>query len=67
MLCDETTDISTVEQLTVGICVRYVNVPHCVIREDFIGFYRNGINNRHCYCNCITKLIRKYGSHFLKS
>lgn len=38
ILCDETTDISTVEQLT--LCVRYVDVLNCVIREDFLGFIK---------------------------
>ncbi|XP_050063160.1 zinc finger MYM-type protein 1-like [Aphis gossypii] len=38
ILCDETTDVSTVEQLT--LCVRYVDVPNCVIREDFLGFIK---------------------------
>lgn len=38
ILCDETTDVSTVEQL--NLCVRYVDVPNCVIREDFLGFIK---------------------------
>lgn len=38
ILCDETTDISTVEQLTLS--VRYVDVLYCVIREDFLGFIK---------------------------
>lgn len=36
ILCDETTDRSTVEQMT--ICVRYVDTIHFIIREDFLGF-----------------------------
>lgn len=36
ILCDETTDVSTLEQMT--ICVRYVDVTTWVIREDFLGF-----------------------------
>lgn len=36
ILCDETTDISTKEQMT--ICVRYVDNCSFVIREDFLGF-----------------------------
>ncbi|KAF0724972.1 zinc finger MYM-type protein 1-like [Aphis craccivora] len=38
ILCDETTDVSTVEQFT--LCVRYVDVPNCVILEDFLGFIK---------------------------
>jgi len=36
ILCDETTDISTKEQMT--ICIRYVDTSSLIIREDFIGF-----------------------------
>lgn len=36
ILCDETTDRSTVEQMT--ICVRYVDTINFIIREDFLGF-----------------------------
>lgn len=37
ILCDETTDISAVEQLT--LCARYVDVPNNVI-QDFLGFIK---------------------------
>jgi len=36
ILCDETTDRSTVEQMT--ICVQYVDTINFIIREDFLGF-----------------------------
>ncbi|XP_060845680.1 zinc finger MYM-type protein 1-like [Rhopalosiphum padi] len=36
ILCDETTNISTKEQMT--ICIRYVDTSSSIIREDFIGF-----------------------------
>jgi len=36
ILCDETTDVFTLEQMT--YCVRYVDVTTWVIREDFLGF-----------------------------
>lgn len=35
-LCDETTDICTVEQFT----FIYVYIPNCTIREYFIGFIK---------------------------
>jgi len=34
ILCDETTDPSTVEQLT--LCVRYVDVSNCMIWGDLV-------------------------------
>ncbi|KAL4154106.1 hypothetical protein QTP88_001939 [Uroleucon formosanum] len=36
ILVDETTDISTVEQMTV--CIRYIDTSNWIIREDFVGF-----------------------------
>jgi len=36
ILVDETTDISTIEQMTV--CIRYVDTSCWIIREDFVGF-----------------------------
>jgi len=33
---DETTDISTVEQITV--CIRYIDISNWIIRGDFVGF-----------------------------
>ncbi|KAJ8940336.1 hypothetical protein NQ314_010749 [Rhamnusium bicolor] len=36
ILCDETTDLAKMEQLT--LCIRYVDVETSFIREDFIGF-----------------------------
>lgn len=36
ILMDETTDISTIEQMTV--CIRYVDTFCWIIREDFVGF-----------------------------
>lgn len=36
ILCDETTDISTKEQMTVSI--RYINPETCEVKEDFVGF-----------------------------
>lgn len=38
ILYNETTDIRTEEQLI--LCVRYVDVPNNVIREDFLGFIK---------------------------
>jgi len=38
ILCDETTEISTEEQMTV--CIRYVDLTNCVIQEDFLGFVK---------------------------
>lgn len=36
ILCDETTDRSAIEQMT--ICIRYVDVEKWILREDFLGF-----------------------------
>lgn len=38
LLCDETTDISTIEQMTV--CIRYVDTSSWILREDFLGFVK---------------------------
>ncbi|XP_060881672.1 zinc finger MYM-type protein 1-like [Metopolophium dirhodum] len=38
LLCDETTDISTTEQMTV--CIRYVDTSSWILREDFLGFVK---------------------------
>lgn len=50
ILCDETTDISTNEQMT--ICVRYVDLKNCVIREDFL---------------CFVKMVSTTGSEITKT
>lgn len=41
ILCDETTDINTNEQMTK--CVHYIDLKNCVIREDFL-FCKNDFN-----------------------
>ena len=38
ILCDETTDVSTTEQMT--ICVRYIDMEDLKMCEDFLGFIK---------------------------
>jgi len=36
ILCDETTDVSTKEQMS--LCIRYVDLQNMTLKEDFVGF-----------------------------
>lgn len=38
LLCDETTDISTIEQMTV--CIRYADMLSWINREGLVGFVK---------------------------
>lgn len=37
-MCDETTDLSTEERMT--LCIRYEDLINCIIQEDFLGFVK---------------------------
>lgn len=38
ILVDESTNISTIEQM--AVCIRYVDTPSFIIRENFVGFVK---------------------------
>lgn len=59
LLCDETTDISTIEQMTV--CIRYVDMSRFIIREDFIGFVKMTSTTGIAIKNAIIQKLEKIG------
>uniref|UniRef100_A0A2S2R1F9 Zinc finger MYM-type protein 1 n=1 Tax=Sipha flava TaxID=143950 RepID=A0A2S2R1F9_9HEMI len=59
ILCDETTDISTEEQMTV--CIRYVDLTNCVIQEDFLGFVKMTSTTGASIKNAIKQKLQELG------
>lgn len=59
ILCDETTDISTEEQMTV--CIRYVDLTNFVIQEDFLGFVKITSTTGASIKNAIKQKLEELG------
>jgi len=59
ILCDETTDISIEEQMTVYI--RYVDLTNCVIQEDFLGFVKMTSTTGASIKNAIKQKLEELG------
>jgi len=59
ILCDETTDLSTEEQMTV--CIRYVDLTNCVIQEDFLGFVKMTSTTGVSIKNAIKQKLEELG------
>ncbi|KAL4119399.1 hypothetical protein QTP88_012208 [Uroleucon formosanum] len=62
ILCDEITDISTKEQIT--IYIRYVDTSSSIIRKDFIGFVKMVSTTGISIKETLKNELEKVGLHF---
>lgn len=62
ILCDETSDTSTIEQMT--ICIRYIDTSTFTIREDFLGFVEMASTTGTAIKDVIKTEIEKIGLSF---
>jgi hypothetical protein len=59
ILVDETTDISTIEQM--NVCIRYVDTSCWIIREDFVGFVEMNSKTGLAIKNSILNKLKDIG------
>lgn len=62
ILCDETTEISTKEQMT--ICIHCVDTSTYIIRKDFLGFVEMVSTTGIAIKDTLKNELEKFGLHF---